>query len=74
MGGVIMATHLQNETISQLNKFLLSIGTPLEELTNGKELDLGILFLRLKESGRINGEIYEQLYTSLQTKKPSLKE
>jgi hypothetical protein len=69
-----MATHLQNETISQLNKFLLSIGTPLEELTDSKELDLGILFLRLKESGRINESVYQHLNNALKTKKPTLKE
>jgi len=69
-----MATHLQNETISQLNKFLLSIGTPLEELTDSKELDLGILFLRLKESGRINESVYQQLNNALKTKKPTLEE
>lgn len=69
-----MATHLQNETISQLNKFLLSIGTPLEELTDSKELDLGTLFLRLKESGRINESVYQYLNNALKTKKPTLKE
>jgi len=69
-----MATHLQNETISQLNNFLLSIGTPLEELTNSRELDLGILFLRLKESGRINESVYQQLNNTLKTKKPTLEE
>ncbi|MEE3897540.1 hypothetical protein [Priestia megaterium] len=69
-----MATHLQNETISQLNKFLLSIGTPLEELTDSKELDLGILFLRLKESGRINESVHQQLNNALKTKKPTLEE
>lgn len=69
-----MATHLQNETISQLNKFLLSIGTPLEELTDSKELDLGTLFLRLKESGRINESVHQSLNNALKTKKPTLKE
>lgn len=69
-----MATHLQNETISQLNNFLLSTGTPLEELTDSKELDLGNLFQRLKESGRINESVYQYLNSALKTKKPTLKE
>ena len=69
-----MDRNVQRQTLIELSNFLVSTGTPLEWLTNVEQVDLNELFLRLKESGRINNDVYEQLNTVLKTNKPSLKE
>ena len=69
-----METSLQKQAVTELKKFLVATDTPLELLENTEELDLNHLFKRLKESGRISENVYEQLNKALQTKKPTLKE
>jgi hypothetical protein len=69
-----METYLQNQAANELKKFLVSVGTPLEWLANTEELDLNDLFQRLRESGRISEDVYEQLNKALKTNKPTLKE
>jgi len=69
-----METSLQKQAVTELKKFLVVTDTPLELLENTEELDLNHLFKRLKESGRISENVYEQLNKALQTKKPTLKE
>jgi len=69
-----MDRNVQKQTLIELSNFLVSTGTPLEWLTNGEQVDLNELFLRLKESGRINDDVCKKLNTVLKTKKPSLKE
>ncbi|WEA47303.1 hypothetical protein [Priestia aryabhattai] len=69
-----MDRNVQKQTLIELSNFLVSTGTPLEWLKNVEQVNLNELFLRLKESGRINNDVCEQLNTVLKTKKPSLKE
>jgi len=55
--------------IDGLAELLTATGTPIEWL-DSERVDLKNLFIRLKESGRISGKVYDHLVSSF-TEKPA---
>lgn len=64
---------LNEQFINGLECFLKEVGTPAE-LLNSPRKDLYNIFVKLKESGNISEEIFDDVTNALQAKKPTREE